>query len=245
MSFLVVAAGVLLAFTIEAMTGFGSIVLALSIGALVMDIPVLVQWLVPLNIMMTAPLVWRYRHAVQGKLLLTQILPFMGIGTLAGVWLTEHLHAVYTQGIFALLICWFAARALFNVSAPAHSQPVRNTLITGAGITHGLFASGGPLLVYALARAELDKTRLRATLLCIWLVLNSALTLWFFFYGELTHYLKEVGMLLPCVLAGAITGNYLHHKVSQQTFTRLVFAVLLMTGIVLALKTLNQLLTSG
>ena len=37
-------------------------------------------------------------------------------------------------------------------------------LSLGAGISHGLFASGGPLLVFALAGTHLDKARLRATL---------------------------------------------------------------------------------
>ncbi|WP_218311792.1 sulfite exporter TauE/SafE family protein [Alteromonas antoniana] len=240
MSFIVVALGVLVAFTIEAMTGFGSIVLALSIGALVMEIPVLVQWLVPLNIMMTAPLVWRYRHAVAYKLLLTQILPLMGVGTLAGVWLADYLHVVYTQGIFALLICWFALRALLNARAPAHSTPVRSSLIAGAGVTHGLFASGGPLLVYALARTELDKTRLRATLLCVWLTLNSMLTVWFAVFGELRDYLPEIAMLLPCVLVGALLGNALHHHVSQQAFTRAVFSVLLIVGLILLVTSVHS-----
>ena len=240
MSFIVVAIGVLVAFTIEAMTGFGSIVLALSIGALVMDIPVLVQWLVPLNIVMTAPLVWRYRQSIARKLLLTQILPLMGLGTGLGVWLTAHVHVVYTQGLFALLICWFAARSLLSVKAPAYSQGVRNCLISGAGITHGLFASGGPLLVYALARADLDKTRLRATLLCVWLTLNSMLTVWFILFGELRDYLTEVAMLLPCVLLGALAGNYLHHKISQQAFTRAVFSVLLIVGLILLVSSVRD-----
>ncbi|WJG10284.1 sulfite exporter TauE/SafE family protein [Aliiglaciecola sp. LCG003] len=240
MTFLVVAIGVFVAFTIEAMTGFGSIVIALSIGALVMDIPVLVQWLVPLNILMTAPLVWRLRNHIARNFLLTQILPFMALGTLIGVLLTGQLPELYGKGLFALLICWFAGRSLAQMQAANHGSILRKILIFSAGITHGLFASGGPLLVYASAKSGLDKTQFRATLLSVWLSLNGALTIWFAASGTLQQHASHILMLVPVVLVGALLGNFLHHKVSQQQFTRIVFSVLLLVGVLLLLKTASQ-----
>ncbi len=242
MSFIVVLLAVFFAFTVEAMTGFGSIVLALSIGALVMDIPTLVQWLVPLNILMTAPLVWRLRKHIAFGFLFTQILPFMAVGTVVGVLLTGQLPEVYSKGVFALLICWFAWRSLAQLNAPAHSAPMRGAVIFSAGITHGLFASGGPLLVYACARSPLDKTAFRATLLSVWLSLNGALTLWFLWTGQLQPQVTQIAGLIPGVLAGALLGNYLHHKVSQQQFVKIVFSVLLLVGSLLVMKTASQLL---
>lgn len=241
MTFLVVAIGVFIAFTIEAMTGFGSIVVALSIGALVMDISVLVQWLVPLNILMTAPLVWKLRRHVARGFLLTQVLPFMALGTLMGVLLTGQLPDLYSKGLFALLICWFAARSLWQVQATNHGSILRSVLIFFAGITHGLFASGGPLLVYACAKSGLDKTQFRATLLSVWLTLNGALTLWFAISGTLQQQASYILMLVPAVFIGALLGNFLHHKVSQQQFTRIVFSVLLLVGGLLLVKTASQL----
>ena len=243
MTFIVVAIGVFIAFTIEAMTGFGSIVIALSIGALVMDIPVLVQWLVPLNILMTAPLVWRLRSHIAGSFLLTQVLPFMALGTLVGVLLTGQLPELYSKGLFALLICWFALRSLAQMQATEHSSATRGILVFSAGITHGLFASGGPLLVYACAKSGLDKTQFRATLLSVWLTLNGALTIWFVISGTLQQQASHILLLVPIVLVGALLGNFLHHKVSQQQFTRVVFSVLLVVGGLLLLKTGSQLLS--
>lgn len=241
MSFVVVALGVLIAFTIEAMTGFGSIVLALSIGALVMDISLLVQWLVPLNILMTAPLVWRLRRHIAGGFLLKQVLPLMALGTFAGVLVTGHLPELFSKALFALLICWFAARSLAQMQSSAHGWVSRSALIFSAGITHGLFASGGPLLVYACAKTKLDKTQFRATLLSVWLTLNGALTLWFAVSGKLQQQLNHIVLLVPFVALGALLGNFLHHKVSQQQFSRIVFSVLLLVGALLLLKTISQL----
>ncbi|MEW9797076.1 TSUP family transporter [Alteromonas sp. CYL-A6] len=241
MTFFIVALGVLVAFTIEAMTGFGSIVVALSIGALVMNIHDLMQWLVPLNILMTGPLVFRHRRHIDYDLLIKHILPLMGLGTLVGVLATGYLPELFSKGLFALIVCWFAIRSLAHLHAPAHSALTRGALIFSAGITHGLFASGGPLLVYACARSAMDKARFRATLLSVWLTLNTALTLWFLLFDNLASQATHIAWLVPCVVAGALCGNALHNKVSQAQFSRVVFGLLLLVGVLLLAKTISQL----
>lgn len=229
---------IIFAFGIEAMTGFGSIVLALSLGALVMDIPTLVPLLVPLNILMTAPLTYRYRQHIQFTLLLTRVLPCMVLGTLIGVLLTPYIPAALAKLLFAILIIWFSARALLRKSPPPLNEKKRNLTMTAAGITHGLFASGGPLLVYALARSQLGKVEFRATLLCVWLSLNGLLTGWFIWHGELSNQLERLLMLAPCVLIGALLGNALHHKVQEGVFLRLVFGLLLVVGVLLTVSSI-------
>ncbi|WP_218419982.1 TSUP family transporter [Alteromonas lipotrueae] len=242
MSFVIVAIGVFIAFAVEAMTGFGSIVIALSIGALVMDITQLMQWLVPLNIMMTGPLVYQHRHHIDHDLLFKQILPFMGTGTLTGLLVIDYIPAEYSKGLFALIICWFAIRSLAQLNAPAHNHLARRSLIFSAGITHGLFASGGPLLVYACARTPMAKERFRATLLSVWLTLNTGLCVWFLLFEGLASQTKSIMWLVPCVIAGAFLGNAWHKKVSQAFFSPLVFVMLLLVGVLLLVKTLSQFL---
>src|SRR5690606_37702489 len=61
---------ILFAYTAEAVTGFGSIVIALSLGALLFPIDWLQTILVPLNIAMTGFLAWRHRRHVDRRLLL-------------------------------------------------------------------------------------------------------------------------------------------------------------------------------
>ena len=242
MSFIIVAIGVFIAFAVEAMTGFGSIVIALSIGALVMDITQLMHWLVPLNIIMTGPLVYQNRGYIDHALLFKQVLPFMGAGTLTGLLVTDYIPAEYSKGLFALVICWFAIRSLALLNAPAHNHIARGALIFSAGITHGLFASGGPLLVYACARTQMTKERFRATLLSVWFILNACLCVWFLLFEDLASQAKSIMWLIPCVIGGALLGNILHKRVSQTFFSRLVFALLLVVGLLLLTKTLIQIL---
>lgn len=229
---------IILAFGIEAMTGFGSIVLALSLGALVMDIESLVHILVPLNLLMTAPLAWKLRQHIQVSFLLRTVLPMMLAGTAIGVLMTPYLPELLSKTLFAGLIIWFAARALLQPAAAEMPSLRRHSTITAAGITHGLFASGGPLLVYALARTSLDKTQFRASLLTVWLCLNGSLTLYFLQAGELAAHRETLLWLAPCVGIGAFIGNRLHHRIDQTHFSKLVFGVLLVVGLMLMLNTL-------
>jgi len=102
-----------------------------------------------------------------------------------------------------------------------------------AGITHGLFASGGPLLVYALAGTTLDKTRFRATLICVWFLLNSVLTFAFFLDGRLLPALPALAWLVWLLPVGILLGEQLHRRVDEVRFRMLVYGLLLVTGMLL------------
>lgn len=224
---------VLFAYTVEAVTGFGSIVIALSLGALLMPVAELLPVLVPLNILMTGWLSWRLRRYIDFRLLFTRILPLMGVGTLVGYLLLPFLNQQWLKPSFGLLIVWFASRELWRLH---HSRPVHHPhwitppLIFSAGITHGLFASGGPLLVYAMAGTTLDKARFRATLISVWFVLNSSLTLAFLVDGRLHSALPAIAWLAGLIPVGVLLGGYLHHRVDESVFRKLVYSLLVITG---------------
>lgn len=228
---------ILLAYTLEAVTGFGSIVIALSLGALLLPIDQLLPVLVPLNIGMTGYLVWRHRQMIDRPLLLGTILPGMLIGTLLGYLLLPYLDAALLKRGFGVLILWFAGRELWrlrHVSAlPVRPQWLTRLLTLGAGLSHGLFASGGPLLVFGLAGTSLDKARFRATLVSVWFTLNSLLTLAFLVDGRLLPALPQVLTYTPLLLVGLWAGERLHRRFDERHFRIAIYCLLLVTGTLL------------
>ncbi len=234
---LTLAGFILLAYTLEAITGFGSIVIALSLGALLLPIDQLLPVLVPLNICMTGYLVARHWRSIEWRLLLGMILPGMVVGTLIGYALLPFLDATLAKRLFGALVLWFAARELWRLRHSA-VQPVRplwlsRLLSLCAGISHGLFASGGPLLVFALAGTQLDKARLRATLVTVWFSLNSLLTLAFLLDGRLLPALPQVLSYAPLLLIGVWLGERLHRRFNEQHFRIAIYLLLLVTGCLL------------
>jgi uncharacterized membrane protein YfcA len=233
-AWIALAGFILLAYTLEAITGFGSIVIALSLGALLLPIEQLLPVLVPLNICMTGFLVWRHRSQVDRKLLLGMILPGMVLGTLLGYAILPWLDAALAKRLFGALVLWFAARELWRLrgSVVQATRPMwLNRIISlCAGISHGLFASGGPLLVFALAGTQLDKARLRATLVSVWFTLNSLLTVCFLLDGRLVPALPQILTYAPLLLVGVWVGERLHQRFNEQHFRIAIYLLLLVTG---------------
>lgn len=230
---------ILIAYTIEAVTGFGSLVIALSLAALVLPLPEVMPVLVPLSVLMSGFLAWRNRRHIDWPLLSRMILPLMLTGTLVGYLVHTGLDDQLLKLLFGLLIVWFAGRELWRLArgvvSQAHPVWLSRTLTFAAGITHGLFASGGPLLVYAMAGTELDKSRLRATMLSVWFTLNASLSVLFLFQGSLIPALPRTLTYVPLLVVGVLLGEWLHHRVDETRFRQIVYALLTLTGVLLIL----------
>jgi len=100
-----------------------------------------------------------------------------------------------------------------------------------------MFASGGPLLVYAVGRLNLTKSAFRSTLCALWLICNSALTLSYIGTGTLTaDSVKWIATLLPVMIIGLLVGDKLHRHVNDRTFRIAVYIILLGAGLALVIK---------
>lgn len=239
-SFALLALCVGLAYTAEAATGFGSIVIALTLGAQLYPVPALLPLLVPLSVMLTTWVVLRNRQHLDRTLLFGRVLPRMGVGLVLGFgiflsvstgWLTTGL------GVLVIAVATLElARELSGAAAQARPLgPVEFTGATvGAGVMQGAVASGGPMLVYALGRLGLPKARFRATLACVWLALNSALVVSYVATGRLDgRTAPYVVLLVPVVIAALAFGNWLHHRLDEVAFRKLVLGLLGVAGLAL------------
>jgi uncharacterized membrane protein YfcA len=231
---------ILVSSTVEAITGFGSIVIALSLGALLLPIASMLPVLVPLNIFMTGTIAWKNRHHIDKAFLLKLVLPLMAAGTIAGYVLRPWLGETLLKTLLGALIVWFASRELWRLirHVPSHPHPpwLSRVLTFTAGITHGLFASGGPLLVYAMAGKHLNKGGLRATLVTVWFSLNLGLTVAFLLDGTLVPALPRVAAYLPVLATGYFLGEFLHHRLDERRFRQVVYVMLIVTGAALILR---------
>ncbi len=231
---------ILLAYTIEATTGFGSIVIALSLGAIFLPIPEMLPVLVPLNVFMSGYLTWKHRQHIDWRLLAALILPLMVAGTLTGYVLTPWLGSRLLKVLFGVLVVWFAGKELWRLFSghvvEPHGLMTSRILTFSAGITHGLFASGGPLLVYALAGIQQDKSRTRATLLAVWFTLNLTLSALYLFDGRLVNSAGRLVWYLPLLVVGVLVGEFLHYRLDETRFRQAVYGVLLVTGLLLIFR---------
>lgn len=97
---------------------------------------------------------------------------------------------------------------------------------------HGMFSSGGPLVVLYATTALPDKGSFRATLCLLWTTLNSIIITTYLFGGNLDKPALTTGVwMLPFLVLGIIAGEKVHDKVNAKVFSYIVFSMLLFTGL--------------
>jgi uncharacterized protein len=241
LSMLALAAVVLLACTTQALAGFGSTIICMTLAALWLPMAWLLPIVVALNVPFSAWLVWRQRRAIAWPLLWREVLPLMIVGAVIGALCAPLLmQATLLRPAYGALIVALSLLDLWRLQrarawhAPA---PLRTAMLAGSGFVQGLYASGGPLLAAAMSGSGLSKNSLRATMLVVWLTLNSGLTVWFIAGGRFSADMTlATALLLPVSFAGLWIGNHLHDRVDERQFRLVMDLLLLFAGAALLLK---------
>lgn len=141
-------------------------------------------------------------------------------------------------GVFVLAVALREAVRLVRASEPPRllATPPRGWVFA-AGVVHGLFATGGPPLVYALARVQLDKGTLRATLAVVWFALNLGLLVAYTAGGAIdARGFAVAGGLVPVTAAAVAVGSWAHDRVDARRFRLVVYVVLAATAVALIVR---------
>jgi hypothetical protein len=115
--------------------------------------------------------------------------------------------------------------------------------LLGAGVIQGIYASGGPMLVYAIGREGLTKKVFRSTLSMVWIVLNVFLLARFLLAGDYDREAAlDILLLVPTVPLGILLGEWVHHRIDERRFRMAVLALLVAAAISLIVRYSGQLL---
>ena len=238
----IVLAGIIVLIThaLEAVTGFGCTVLALPFVTALLGLKegilllAVLGWMIALYF---AVVKWRQIDFKQYLI----IASLAALGMPLGMYLRDALPVSVLKKALAVFIV--VAALIQIVKAMRKAEPAKESslplpfytvfLVLG-GIVHGIFASGGPLIVLYSARALPDKGAFRATLCLLWSTLNTILMVQFALEGRMNPaFALQLGIMLPFLAAGMIIGEIIHHRVDPLTFRRTVFAVLLAVGVIM------------
>jgi uncharacterized protein len=237
---------VFVAYGAQTVTGFGSMLVCVTLGAHLLPIEQVVTLAVPVSLVQTGYISVRHAAGIRWRLFWTRVIPLMGGGMALGMMVRDDLGGDWLRGAFAVMMIVLATRELWVLHrarrerAPSH-RPIppaaAGSAMIGAGVIHAIYATGGPLLVYALGRSGLDKYAFRSTLTAIWLALNSALAIGFLVEGRYdASTAADLAVLLPAVPLGIIVGEVVHRRVDEHRFKNAVFALLIAAAVSLLLR---------
>lgn len=236
LSFALVGLIVFFAFFTQAATGFGGLIISLTLSALLYPIDLLLTWLVPLVLLLSAYLLIRYHDAIDWRLLLKVILPWMGGGMIVGQWLFYTLESDYLKPALGILVTVLALRELLRRQGSVNRTPLQPWALA-AGVVHGIFASGGPLLVYGVNGQNLSKAAFRSSLTVVWVALAVVLCISYILSGKLTtDSLPQIGMLALVMPFSILLGELAHHRINEARFKQAINVILVFCGVALLLK---------
>jgi uncharacterized membrane protein YfcA len=224
------------AFLVQTVTGFGSTVLAVVFGSWLLPVEALVPVLLLVDLPLVGFLAARDRQKVDTAVLRGLVLPWMGLGVAAGALVAPWLAGDGLRRLYGGVVVTLVLRELVG-GGPAAGTRVARAFTFGAGIVHGIWGSGGPLLVVATRPRMPDRGVFRATMCTVWLVFDAVVLTTVVLRGGVDGAtLTRALLVAPAIPVGVLVGDRLHHHLPERPFSLLVRLLLLFGGLALALR---------
>ena len=114
-------------------------------------------------------------------------------------------------------------------------------LLVVAGVVHGMFVCGGPLLIIYATKKLKGRDEFRATLSMVWIVLNTVNLVRDIIAGAFTaenvgHMMAVLGIALATLLVAIVVGNLIAKKLNKKVFMIITYALMVISAISLILN---------
>jgi len=229
------------AFVVRGMSGFGAGMIGIPLLAFVMPVHTAIAMFGLLVLFLFVFLSIRDWGVVVKDELKRLMLPTL-LGVVAGVMLFSLLDNRLLLRLLGgfLIVYSLYVLAVHYVGLPEFTCSARWAIpagFAGAFIDTMFGGGGGTLVVIYLHMRKVGRAAFRATVAVLWLAEMIARI---FGYGAAGYYTADTlllcAILLPLMAAGSWTGERFGNRISQETFSRLMALLLLMTGTSLLLK---------
>ena len=237
----IAAVMVLAAFTVRGMSGFGAGMVGIPLLAFVMPVHTAVPMFSILVLTLFVVISIRDWKAVVRDELRRLIVPTL-LGVVLGIILLQQLdNRMLLKLLGGLLITY----ATYATAVQIFGLPQLNCShrwafpvgFVGAVIDTVFSGGGGTLVVIYLHMRGVGRQPFRATVAVVWLVEMIARMIG---YGAAGYYswgtLLLCLILLPMMWAGTYAGEKIGNRISQETFSKILAALLALTGVMLLLK---------
>jgi hypothetical protein len=225
---------VLVAFVAKGATGFGESLLIVPLFLLLLDF----KTALPVALVTTAAAdvyLLAHHHRDVHRPGLAVLVLFAVLGVAAGTLLLATLDSAVLQRAFAVFVLAFALKLLLYPAPTGRVQaphPGWAALSGGAaGFIDAVFGTGGPPLIMYLSWLGLPKSPFRATFVVLAFSLHTSRLVSYGTAGLLSREVLLTGaILLPAMIAGAMLGRRLHHRLDERLFQRIAAGVLIVIG---------------
>lgn len=216
---------------IQGITGFAGTVLAMPFAIMIYGIDVAKPSLTILALLAGLLIAVRgYRHIVWKEFF--KILVVMFIGVFIGEYIYSFLKTELLLQIFSVFVIAVALMGLLGKKKRELPDLALDLILLLAGVIHGMFVSGGPLLIVYAVKKLPEKNQFRTTVSMIWVALDIYLIIKQAMAGLMTNFTLSVTLWsVPALLIGVFIGNRMAAKMSQEAFLKLSYILLIISGV--------------
>lgn len=216
--------------TVQTITGFAGTMLAMPFSIRAVGIEEAKAVLNIFTLLACLIITIQNRKKINYKILVKMIAGMI-IGMAAGVWMFNIVSVDILLKLYAVLVILISVKKMFinkEIKLPEWSMLI---VLFCAGVIHGMFLSGGALLVVYAVTVLKDKDEFRATIAPVWVVLNTILIFNHYSAGYyiMKNLLAAVVSILP-LAASLFVGNYLYSRINQNLFLKLTYILLFISG---------------
>lgn len=220
-----------LANTIQTITGFAGNMLAMPFSIRLVGIEEAKAVLNIFTLLACLIISIQNRKYINYSVLLKMI-GGMVAGMIVGIWLFEKLPLSILLKCYAIIIICVALKKMFWKKEISLKNWAMMLVLLAAGIIHGMFLSGGALLVIYAVSVLKDKDEFRATIAPVWVILNAFLIVDHYRLGYYTEKnLMAIVISIVPLMFSIIVGNFLYKKINQQQFLKITYVLLIVAGV--------------
>lgn len=231
---------VLLSNIIQCITGFAGTVLAMPFSLMLVGFDTAKPILNILGIVASIGVVATNRKGFNKKEFL-KIIGIMLVGMIAGFVLTNtiSINAEILYKILGVVVLAFVVIGIINSKSNKKNIPnaIMIIVLAAAGLVHGMFVCGGPLLVIYANEKLKDRQEFRVTVSSVWIVLNSVIMFSDIKAGYFNLRLFVLLAISVAILFLALwIGNLIFKKMNRKVFMIVTYVLMAISGISLLIK---------
>jgi uncharacterized protein len=230
-TYLLICAIIFFAGFTQGLSGFGSILLAIPLLAMFLDIKTVIPLTAVMGLTMTTVLLiqlWKY-------LAWRKIIPFL-IGTVPGIPLgvlfLKKMDKGMVQFVLGSLLIAYSVYSLVSKRRPRETAERWGYLFGFlGGCLGGAFSASGPAVIVYASLQDWPKDRIKASLQGMFFVIGAIVVLFYTLNGLITTVvLKYFGVSFPALLLGTYVGALCYGKISDVQYKKVMFILLGLLG---------------
>lgn len=222
---------------VRGFTGFGLALVAVPMIQFLMPVSDTAVFIAIINAIFSLLYFKRSREAIKGQPL-GRMAIWTGIGVAAGTLILKFINPAYIQLIWGVLIILIVAALVrgfeFRIRSDINAMTLSGLL---GGVLAGATGITGPPVAIILSSMKTPKEKFNA-IISVFIFFAVTYALVFYLISGLVR--AETFLLalcsVPALLAGLHMGDILVSRISQKTFTRLVYIVLILMGSITLFK---------